>query len=92
MINQRLAVGIGGFYYTQTTGDMIDGVEVNSSPASTIPVGTGKGNFGQTFAVGPLVNYNLTERTLLEFNYDHEVYADNRPQADILYGRLIFRF
>lgn len=91
-LSQQLAVGIGGFYYTQTTGDTINGTEVNSSPASTIPVGTGTGNFGQTFAIGPLVNYNLTERLLLEFNYDHEVYADNRPQADVLYGRLVFSF
>jgi hypothetical protein len=90
-LSATFAVGLGGYYYHQTTGDTLNGTEVNTTAASTLATGGGKGNFGETFALGPLVDVSLG-KAVLKFSWDHEFFAYNRPQADLFYGRIAVGF
>lgn len=87
-LSEAFALGVGGYYYRQTTPDTAGGIEVNTSPGSLqLPYGGGPGYFGETLAVGPTVSYTIDSKFFLSASWDHELYAYNRPQGDLLIMR-----
>lgn len=91
-LSQMWTVGLGGYYYRQMTGDTLKGTEVNTTAATTLATGGGVGNFGETFALGPLVNVIFANKTLLSFSWDHELFTYDRPQGDVFYSRITIPF
>ena len=93
-LSPQLAFGIGGYYYKQIGNDTLNGqtVDTNSSLATADTLGAGPGNKGETFAIGPIISYNVTTAIALQAHWDHEVFAYNREQRDQVYARAAFRF
>jgi hypothetical protein len=95
--SRPLAVGVEGYFYTQFTNDTQNGVVVNTVPSTSIlqpfdPLNAGPGDRGQTFAIGPVVNYQPTAGLVFNLHYEHEVYAINRPRHEVVWARVGFKF
>ncbi len=93
-LSPQLAFGIGGYYYKQVGNDTINGqtVDTNTSAATFDALGAGPGNKGETFAIGPIVSYNVTQAIVLQAHWDHEVFAYNRELRDQVYVRGAIKF
>ena len=65
-ITRKLAIGVNGYYYQQTTDDLQFGLRV------------GDGNRGRDFAVGPEVRYHLGHMALIA-KYQRDTLVQNRP-------------
>ena len=93
-LSPKLAFGIGGYWYKQTSNDTQFGqtVDTNTSPATFDLTGAGPGNKGETFAIGPIVSYNPSHSFVLQAHWDHELYSYNRVQRDLIYVRGTVRF
>jgi hypothetical protein len=91
-LGRMWTLGIGGYYWRQTTGDTLHGTEVNTTTASALALGGGPGNIGETFSLGPIVDIALPDHTVLKFSWDHELFTYNRPQGDVIYSRIVVRF
>lgn len=87
----QFAVGIGGYYYKQVGNDTRKGNLVASTIASDV-LGSGPGNKGETFAIGPVISYNYSHDIVAQAHWDHEVFAYNRAQRDQVYARVAFKF
>ena len=85
------SVGVGGYYYKQISDDRLRGNVVAQTPA-TDPLGLGRGNRGETFAIGPLVSKTFEAGWTLQAHWDHEVTAYDRPKSDLVYIRTMLRF
>jgi hypothetical protein len=70
-------LGVGGYYYQQTTGDDTNG-----------PVNYGK---GMTVAVGPQAKYDYKKMSFI-VKYYFEVESCNRPQGNNLWAKFIYAF
>jgi hypothetical protein len=95
--SRKFAAGIEGFYYRQVTADRQNGVEVNTVRSSNIfqpfdPLNQGPGNFGETFAFGPALTYQVKPWGSVNVHYEHEVYALDRARAEIFWLRGTFAF
>ncbi|WP_428391192.1 SphA family protein [Lichenicoccus sp.] len=90
--SRKFGLGIGGYYYRQIGHDTQFGKEVdtNLTPQTLDLTNFGPGNFGETFAVGPLVTYNVNSHIFLEAHWDHEVFAYDRQKRDLVFLRAIF--
>ncbi|HLO76509.1 MAG TPA: transporter [Magnetospirillum sp.] len=75
-----LAVGIGGYYYQQTTDDMQDGSVV------------GDGNRGMALAVGPQAKYDFGGKYSVIGKWQHEVMSENRAQGDKFWLKAVVPF
>lgn len=75
-----LSIGVGGYYYCQTTEDKLHGSEV--AP---------EGNKGRAFAMGPEVRYTF-EKLHLTIKYQNELIARNRPQGHKVWLKAIYIF
>jgi hypothetical protein len=72
------AVGVGGYYYKQTTGDDGDGAIL--------------GDFkGQAFAIGPQVQYGYKNMSFT-LKYHAEMDVENRPEGDALWLKFLYAF
>lgn len=93
-LSPKLAFGLGGYYYKQVGNDTVNGqkVNTNTSPATFDVLGAGPGNKGETFAIGPIVSYNLTHDIAFQAHWDHEVFAYNRELRDQVYLRAAIKF
>ena len=93
-LSPQLAFGIGGYYYKQVGNDTQNGqtVDTNTSAATFDALGAGPGNKGETFAIGPIVSYNLSHDVVFQAHWDHEVFAYNRAQRDQVYARAAIKF
>ena len=69
--------GIAGYFYKQTTDDLVGGVKVGSD-----------GFRGQVFAFGPDVHMPLA-KGFLAFKWEHEVGVKNRTQGEKFWIKLI---
>ena len=88
-LSPKFAFGLGGYYYKQTGNDTIHGQTVDTA---FDPLNAGPGNKGETFAIGPVVSYNPSNRLLFEAHWDHELFAYNRPLHDQFWVRGVFKF
>lgn len=73
-------MGATGYYYKQVTDDEQNGVTVGTD-----------GNKGQVFAVGPTIKYDYKNMSL-EIKYQQEMLAENRPEGEKYWVKLIWGF
>lgn len=96
-LSRAFAFGFEGYYYKQFTDDVRDGRVVNTAPspspfASQDPLNQGPGNRGESFAIGPTINYNLTENVFLNLHYVHDVFAFDRSRKEQFWARAVLKF
>ena len=70
-------LGVGGYYYKQTTDDKQHGSKVGPD-----------GNRGQVFAIGPALKYDFSKLSL-EARYQKEMDVENRPEGYKLWLKLV---
>jgi hypothetical protein len=74
------SLGVGGYYYKQTTSDSGRGVP------------DFLGDFkGQAIAVGPQVKYDYRNMSFT-LKYQTETEVENRPEGDILWAKFLYAF
>jgi hypothetical protein len=79
-LNKQWAMGIGGYYYDQTTNDKLDGNVL------------GNGGFeGRVFAVGPVVQYGYKNMSFT-LKWQPELEARNKPEGDKFWFNLVYAF
>jgi len=74
-ITKKIAVGINGYYYQQTTNDMQNGMIV------------GDGNRGRDFAIGPEVRAHVGKLGLIA-KYTRDTLVQNRPVGNSFWFQL----
>jgi len=79
-VDKNLAVGIGGYYYHQTTDDEQDGEKVGSD-----------GFKGRVMAVGPQASYNYRNMAFT-LKWQKEFEARNRPEGNNFWGKFLYAF
>jgi len=72
-------MGATGYFYKQVTDDHGAGAAAND------------GNKGQVFAIGPTVKYDYKNMSL-EVKYEKEMLAENRPEGDKYWVKVIWAF
>lgn len=79
-ISKALAVGLGGYYYNQTTGDEINGAKV------------GSGGFkGRVFSIGPAVQYGYRNMGFT-LKWQPEFEARNKPEGNKFWFNFVYAF
>lgn len=73
-------VGVGGYFYKQTTDDELNGQKVGSD-----------GFKGQVFAVGPQLKYDY-KNMAFSLKYQREVLAENKPEGNKFWLNLMYAF
>jgi hypothetical protein len=73
----KLRLGVAGYYYTQTTGDIRDGVDI--------------GFHGREFALGPAIKYDYGHFSFSIVN-EFELAAINRPEGVRNWVRIWYAF
>lgn len=73
----QLRIGAAGYYYTQTTGDVVDGVDI--------------GFHGRSFAIGPGIKYDFG-RLSLSVVSQFEMATRNRPEGIRNWVRIWYAF
>lgn len=74
------SLGLGGYYYKQTTNDEVNGEKVGTD-----------GFKGQAFAFGPQVKYDYKNMSF-SMKYQHEVAVKNRPEGDKFWLKFVYAF
>ena len=74
------AVGVGGYYLTQTTDDELKGRKVSPD-----------GNRGQVFAFGPAVKYDYKGMSFIG-TWDYETNVENRFEGNKFYFKFVTAF
>jgi hypothetical protein len=73
----NLALGVGGYYYRQTTDDKGDIMP----PGGPVDAGALDGYKGEQWALGPQVSYQHKDMSFI-LALDHEFETQNRPEGD----------
>ena len=81
-VSPKLALGVSGYFYKQTTGDRVD------NAAAQGVLDSFGGLKGETFAGGPTVRLGLGHVQLIG-TWQHEFYANYRPQGDKVWLKAI---
>jgi hypothetical protein len=79
-INKQWAVGIGGYYYQQTTDDELNGAKVGSD-----------GFEGRVFAIGPVAQYNYKNMSFTA-KWQPEFEARNKPEGNKFWFNFVYAF
>ena len=79
-IDKQLTLGLGGYYYLQTTEDRVNG--------ATAPDGGFK---GKVLAFGPQAKYDYKNMSFI-LKWQHEFGAENKPQGDKLWVKFMYAF
>ena len=79
-IDQSWALGLGGYYYHQTTNDEVDGVKVSPD-----------GFKGQVFAIGPQAKYDYKNMSFT-LKWQREFEVENRPEGDKFWLKFMYVF
>jgi hypothetical protein len=79
-VDKNLAVGLGGYYYYQTTNDELDGDKVGSD-----------GFKGRVMALGPQATYSYKNMSFT-LKWQKEFDAENRPEGDNIWFKFMFAF
>lgn len=85
-INKDWSLGANGFFLYQTTNDKQFG-----HTAVDPLTGLATGILGKELSVGPALSYNLP-KGCLTFKWQHDVWADNRPEGDKFWIRFVWAF
>jgi hypothetical protein len=73
---KRLALGVNGYLYQQTTGDTHNGVAV------------GDGFRGRDFTIGPEIRLKLGARSGLALKYQRDTFVRNKPSGGAVWFQL----
>ncbi len=73
------SLGLGGYYYKQTTKDKVDGDTFLD------------GFKGQAFAFGPQVKYDYKNMSFT-LKWQHETSVENRPEGDVFWAKFLVAF
>jgi hypothetical protein len=76
-VRPNLRLGVAGYYYTQTTGDIVDGTDI--------------GFHGREFALGPAIKYDYGRFSFCVIN-QFELAAINRPEGVRNWVRVWYAF
>ncbi|KVF56533.1 MULTISPECIES: SphA family protein [Burkholderia] len=76
-IGKGWVLGVGGYFYRQTTDDKQDGNDVPN-------------NRGRALAVGPMVKYDSGKGWFATVKYEFETAVRNRPSGSALWLRAVF--
>lgn len=79
-VDKSLAVGIGGYFYHQTTDDELEGDKVGSD-----------GFKGRVMAVGPQASYNY-KNMAFTLKWQKEFEARNRPEGNNFWCKFMYAF
>jgi hypothetical protein len=79
-VDDNLAVGLGGYWYYQTTNDELRGDKVGSD-----------GFKGRVTALGPQVAYRFRNMSLA-VKWQKEFEARNRPEGNSFWGKFMYAF
>jgi hypothetical protein len=79
-VDKNLAVGLGGYYYYQTTNDELDGAKVGTD-----------GFKGRVMALGPQATYSYKNMSFT-LKWQKEFDAENRPEGDNIWFKFMFAF
>ncbi len=75
-ITRKVALGVNGFFYKQTTDDQLNNAAYNN------------GNRGRDFAIGPEVRFNLISRGGLAFKYLRDTMVQNRAPTNAFWFQM----
>jgi hypothetical protein len=75
-ITRKVAVGVNGYWYQQTTNDIQNGVVYNG------------GNRGRALSIGPEVRLNVIRHGAIAFKYLHDTLVENRPPTNAVWFQL----
>jgi hypothetical protein len=73
---RKIAVGVNGFYYQQTTGDKLNDTVFNG------------GNRGRDLSIGPEVRFNLIPHGGFAFKYLHDTLVQNKPPTNAFWFQI----
>jgi hypothetical protein len=79
-VDKNLAMGLGGYYYYQTTNDEKNGDKVGAD-----------GFKGRVMAIGPQAAYNY-KNMAFTLKWQKEFEAKNRPQGNNFWGKFMYAF
>ena len=79
-VDKRWAVGLGGYYYLQTTEDEQNGVKAGPD-----------GFEGRVFSIGPQVQYGYRNMSFT-LKWQPEFEARNKPEGDKFWFNLVYAF
>jgi hypothetical protein len=79
-VDKNLALGVGGYYYYQTTDDELDGDKVEPD-----------GFKGRVFAVGPQASYSY-KNMAFTLKWQKEFEARNRPEGNNFWVKFMYAF
>lgn len=74
------SVGLGGYYYKQTTADKLNDNKVSPD-----------GFKGQVFAFGPQIKYDYKNMSFI-LKYQTETSVENRPEGDKFWFKFVYAF
>jgi len=74
------SLGVGGYYYYQTTNDELDGQKVGSD-----------GFKGREWAIGPQVKYDY-KNMMFTLKWQAELDAKNKPEGDRFWFKFLYAF
>ncbi len=75
-VSRRMALGVNGYFYQQTTDDFQNGVIV------------GDGNRGRDLAVGPELRIHLPGHAAMAFKYERDTLVENKPQGNAFWFQM----
>lgn len=76
-VSPNWVVGVGGYFYRQTTDDRVDGDQLAD-------------NKGRAFAIGPSVKYDSGKGWFLSAKWQQESSVRNRAEGDAYWLKLVF--
>jgi hypothetical protein len=79
-IDKSWTVGLGGYYYYQTTDDELDGTKVGTD-----------GFKGRVIALGPVATYSYNNMSFT-LKWQKEFDAENRPEGDNIWFKFMYAF
>jgi len=76
-VSPNWVVGVGGYFYRQTTDDRVDGEQLSD-------------NKGRAFAIGPSIKYDSGKGWFLSAKWQQESNVRNRAEGDAYWLKLVF--
>jgi hypothetical protein len=75
-ITKKVAIGVNGYLYQQTTDDTLDNLPYND------------GNYGRSLALGPEVRLNVIRDGAIAFKYLHDTLVQNRAPTNAFWFQM----
>jgi len=83
-VTPRMAVGINGYLYQQTTNDLLNGLPVTALNGAPVSVGYR----GRDLTVGPEVRIHFGKHSALAVKYLRDTLVENKPRGNAFWFQL----